>query len=97
MGLIGLWLAIIFQLQYPIQTLAAAASAAAAVRCCWRGVEELCSEEELRRSGVSQEREPHRKGMCTQNINRAVTWRAPHWFCFAGCPFLDAWALASLA
>eukprot|EP00983_Pelagomonas_calceolata_P058922 1145691-Pelagomonas_calceolata.AAC.2 len=37
----------------------------------------------------------------TCNSSRAVTWGTPHsvtgFFCFAGCPFLDALVLASLA
>eukprot|EP00983_Pelagomonas_calceolata_P069063 1150214-Pelagomonas_calceolata.AAC.1 len=42
----------------------------------------------------------HHHGAHANNINRAVTWRTPRpmwFFCFAGCPFLDAWAMASLA
>eukprot|EP00983_Pelagomonas_calceolata_P002373 79849-Pelagomonas_calceolata.AAC.5 len=54
MGSMGLWLAIISQLEYPIQILAAAPAAAAAPvpdadawkLCCWE-LEELCSGVEL--------------------------------------------------
>eukprot|EP00983_Pelagomonas_calceolata_P127100 1161368-Pelagomonas_calceolata.AAC.6 len=73
MGSIGLWLVLISQFEYPIRTLAAGAGAGAADAGVLLLLEGTGGA--LFRSGVTQEREPYRKGMCSQNIKQGARAR----------------------
>eukprot|EP00983_Pelagomonas_calceolata_P007061 229772-Pelagomonas_calceolata.AAC.1 len=64
--------------------------------CCWRGQEELCSEAELHKQSRAIHKQSHSAKHTLELMHATPTELSPRrrprgFFCFAGCPFLEAW------